>query len=681
MKLLEPIMVNKVEFRTHTLMPAMHTGMVKGLGEITDTFTNFYLERAKSNVGLIIVGGCRIGPLTAPLNMIALDEDKYIPQLGEFTSKMHKFGAPVAAQLYHGGAYVHSFSLLPEVKQKGGKALAPSAIYSKFTKETPKEMTIEEIKTAINEFATAAHRAKEAGFDGVEIIGSAGYLISQFLSPLKNKRTDEYGGSLENRMRFMHEVAKAVRDKVGKDFLIIYRAAGDDFVSGSNTYKDVAVIMKSLAEGGQVDLINVTGGWHETGIPQLTMVVPRAGYVYLGENIKNAVAGTGVLVSMANRINDPSLAESILQQEKVDIIVLGRALISDPEFLIKAREGRDRDIRKCLACNQGCFDAVFSAQPITCTVNAMVGYEEKRQITSAEQKKKVAVIGGGPAGLEAARVCRLRGHDVTLYEKTDRLGGALHWAAAPPGRKEFYDLIKWYEHMMRKLNVNVVLNQDIDLDVLQEQKFDAVIAATGSKPIELNIPGMKKNDPRIVHAYDILENKKHAGKRVVVIGGSGVGLDVGLYLAEQGGLNAEQAMFLMQWQALSPEDALQLKLRTRKITVIEMLPSLGKGIGQTTRWTILKDLAMHGVEMVTKTKAIEITEKPFGVLVEKEGKQEFIEADTIVMAVGVKPDKETFDKLKANLPKNIEVLKIGDAKKARTALEAVADGFKAALKI
>ncbi|MHA1786466.1 MAG: oxidoreductase [Candidatus Helarchaeota archaeon] len=681
MKLFEPIMVNKVEFKTRTLMPAMHTGMVKGFGEITENFTNFYLERAKSNVGLIIVGGCRIGPLSAPLNMIALDDDKYIPQLQDFTDKIHKAGTPIAAQLYHGGAYVHQFSLLPEVKEKGLKPLAPSAIFSKFTKETPKEMTIEEIKNAVNEFATAAHRAQEAGFDGVEIIGSAGYLITQFLSPLKNKRTDEYGGSLENRMRFMHEVTKAVRDKVGKDFLVIYRAAGDDFVPGSNTYKEVAVIMKSLAEAGQVNLINVTGGWHETGIPQLTMVVPRGVYVYLGENIKNAIEGTGVLVSMANRINDPLLADSILMQEKVDIIAFGRALIADPEFLIKTKEGRDRDIRRCLACNQGCFDAVFSASPISCTVNALVGYENKRKLIPAETKKKVAVIGGGPAGLEAARVCRLKGHEVVLYEKSNRLGGALHLAAAPPGRKEFYHLIAWYEHMMKKLGVQVFLNQEVNVDLLQEQDFDAVVVANGSKPIELNIPGMNKDDPRIMHAYDILEGKKHAGKRVVIVGGSGVGLDVGLYLAEEGGLNAEQAMFLMQWKALSPDDAIKLKLRTRKITVIEMLPSLGKGIGQTTRWTILKDLAMHGVEMITKTKALEITEKPFGVLVDKEGKQEFLEADTIVMAVGVKPAKELYNDLKSNLPSKVSLYKVGDAKKARTALEAVAEGYKAALKI
>jgi len=410
------------------------------------------------------------------------------------------------------------------------------------------------------------------------------------------------------------------------------------------------------------------------------MVVPRGGYAYLGENIKNAVRHTKTLVSMANRINTPQLAESILQQEKVDIIALGRALITDPEFLIKTREGRFDEIRKCLACNQGCFDAVFSASAIACTVNAQVGFEEKRKITLADQKKKVIVIGGGPAGLEAARVCKLRGHDVTLYEKSKRLGGALHLAGAPPGRKEFFELVKWYENEMKRLGINVVLNSKVDASTLEGENPDAIVVANGSIPIELNIPGMKKDDPRIMHAYDVLEGRKHAGKRVVIIGGSGVGLDVGLYLAEEGGLNPEQAMFLMKWKALSPEDALQLALRTREIKVVEMLKSLGQGIGQTTRWTILKDLAMSGVEMITKAKAMEITNKPFGVLVDKEGKQEFLEADTIVMAVGVKPDKALFDDLKANLP-NVKLYKAGDAKKARTALEAVAEGLKTAIKI
>jgi len=233
---------------------------------------------------------------------------------------------------------------------------------------------------------------------------------------------------------------------------------------------------------------------------------------------------------------------------------------------------------------------------------------------------------------------------------------------------------------MKRLGINVVLNSKVDASTLEGENPDAIVVANGSIPIELNIPGMKKDDPRIMHAYDVLEGRKHAGKRVVIIGGSGVGLDVGLYLAEEGGLNPEQAMFLMKWKALSPEDALQLALRTREIKVVEMLKSLGQGIGQTTRWTILKDLAMSGVEMITKAKAMEITNKPFGVLVDKEGKQEFLEADTIVMAVGVKPDKALFDDLKANLP-NVKLYKAGDAKKARTALEAVAEGLKTAIKI
>ncbi len=677
MKLLEPITVNQTRLRTRTLMPAMHTGMTKGDGFVTPRLIDFYLERAKNDVGIILIGGCRIGPLAGPVTMIGLDDDKFLPGLTDFANAMHEVGCPCAAQLYHGGRYVHSFTMPGGKKQ----AIGPSAVYTKFTKETPREMTIDEIKNAIQEFASGAAMAKEAGFDGVEIIGSAGYLICQFLSPLTNLRTDEYGGSLENRMRFMHEVTAAVRKQVGKDFLVIYRAAGDDMVPGSNSYKEIAPIMKSLAQAGQIDLINVTGGWHETGIPQLTMNVPRGTYVYLGENIKNAVEGTGVLVSMANRISDPLLAESVLRQERVDIIALGRALITDPEFLVKTKTGRYDEIRHCLACNQGCFDAVFSASPITCTANPQVGFEEKRKITPADKKKMVVVIGGGPGGCEAARVAALRGHNVSLFEAEDELGGDLRYAGMPPGRSEFHELIKWYERILPKVGVKVHLGSKIDADMIIEMGADAVIVATGSSPIELKIPGMKKDDPRIIHAYDILAKRRHAGKRVVVVGGAGVGCETALYLAEEGSLTNEQAMFLMQWKALTPEDALQMSMKSRDITVIEMLGSLGGGIGPTTRWTILKDLAVRGVKMIPKTKAVEITEKPFGVLVEKEGKQEFLEADSIVLAVGVRSNDKLFNQLKEMLPKETFLKKVGDAKKPRTALEATAEGMKAALKI
>ncbi|MEJ2661484.1 MAG: NADH:flavin oxidoreductase, partial [Desulfobacteraceae bacterium] len=380
-RLFEPIIINKMELRNRIVMPAMHLNYTSD-GSVTDKLVRFYEERARGGVGLIIVGGCLIDEWSGGITMIGLHKDEYIPGLQTLTGACHAHGAKIGAQLYMAGAYAHQVFIRRQ-------PLSSSEHRSRFTKDVAKAMSKEEIDMVINDFATAASRAKQGGFDQVEILGSAGYLISQFLSPVINHREDEYGGPFENRMRFGLEVIRAVRDAVGSDFCVGIRLAGNDFVPGSHTNKESAMFAKACQEAG-VDMINVTGGWHETRVPQITADLPRAGFAYLARGIREAVT---IPVAVSNRINRPEIAEELLQEGFGDLVCLGRPTIADPELPLKTMEGRSEEVRSCIACNQKCFDHVFQLKPVGCLVNALAGEEYKVSIKPAASPKKVLVVG------------------------------------------------------------------------------------------------------------------------------------------------------------------------------------------------------------------------------------------------------------------------------------------------
>ena len=550
----------------------------------------------------------------------------------------------------------------------GGKqSISSSPVRSKFTGETPRELTVPEIKQVQTNFALAAGRLQRAGFDAVEVIASAGYLISQFLSPVVNRREDEYGGSFENRMRFGLEVAREVRRTVGPDFPVIFRVAGNEFMEGGLENKDAKVFCRELEKAG-VDLINVTGGWHETRVPQLTMALPRGGYVYLAAGIKQAVS---IPVMACNRINDPVLADRILRDGLADLIGFARGLIADPELPNKAMAGRFDEINRCIGCNQGCFDTIFAGQPVTCLVNARAGAEAKRSLSPAPRRKKVMVIGGGPAGMEAARVGALRGHKVVLYEKGKRLGGQLRLAAIPPGRGEFLTFGDYLETQLKKLNVAVHLGVEASLLQVEAEKPDALVLATGAGAL---IPPLKGIEgPNVRLAWDVLTGKVDTGKEVIIIGGGAVGLETALFLAHKGALDAEILYFLMFKQAEKFETLQSLLYRgVKKISVLEMLKKPGQDIGTSTRWTILQDVSRMGIKTLTRTQAKEITRE--GVIAERDGKDFFIKGDTVVIAAGARSDNRLYEELKGRVA---EVHLIGDAKSPRKVLEAVAEGFEA----
>lgn len=664
MKLFTPLAIGPLTIKNRVVMPAMHLGYTPE-GYVTDQLIDFYAERAYGGAGLIIVGGCPVDEFSGMQAMILLNDDKFIPGLARLTKAIKDGGALAAAQLYQAGRYTFSAFI-------GGKqAISASAVRSKFTGETPREMTKEDIQTVIAAFAAATRRAKEAGFDAVELLGSAGYLISQFLSPLTNFRKDEYGGSFENRMRFGLEAAETVRRAAGPHMAVIVRLAGNDFMPGSNTNAEAAEFAVKLEKVG-VDCFNITGGWHETRVPQLTMDMPRGGFVYLAQGIKEK---TSLPVIACNRINHPDVAEKVLVENRADLVGVARGMIADPEWVNKAQSGRTDLIALCIGCNQGCFDHVFALQPVECLVNPRASREAKLQVKPASVRKKVLVIGGGPAGLTMAKVAAQRGCQVKLVEKSSSLGGQINIASALRVRAEFKTLITNAEAQAREAGVEIILNTEAGPTLLEKEKPDVVVVATGGNPIAPPIPGAA--GPNVVQAWDVLTDKVQAGKRIVVIGGGAVGCEVALYLAQIGALTPDELHYLFLTRAETPEVLYRLASHGYKeVTMIEMASRIGSDIGQSTGWIVRQDLGRSKVRVLTETKALEIM--PEGVKVEKHGETAVLSADTVVLAVGTRSENSLYQSLKDLHP---NVLLVGDADKPAKALNAVHQAFKMACEI
>ena len=660
----QPITINKLEIKNRICLPAMHLNMAVDY-LVTDRLVDFYAERAKGGAGLITVGFATVDELSSGSTNIGAHMDEYIPGLSRLAAAIKDNGARAAVQINHAGKISHSIMI-------GGKqAVAPSAVFSRFTRETPRALEADEVLQVIDSFAQAALRVKKAGFDAVEVLAGTGYLISSFLSLLTNQRTDEWGGSYENRMRFGVEVIKAIRKAVGDDYPILVRMNGNDLMPEGVGRLELQSFAQNLVAAG-VNAININVGWHDARIPQIVTSVPRGAFGYLSKEMKQQV---DVPVFTGHRVHNIETARELIGDSVCDMVCMGRALIADPFMPEKTRTGKEQDVIHCIACAQGCFDHLFELKQVRCLCNPKAGREVECLIEKTETPKKVMIIGGGAAGMSAALAADEKGHSVTLFEKSSELGGQLHLAGAPPGREEFLELAKDLAQQIRLSGVELRLNQTVDEACLDAEKPDYVMLATGALPITLPIPGVDL--PNVVQAWDVLTEKTECGKKVAIIGGGAVGVEVALYLAEKGTPSGDAIKFLLINGVETPEDLVKIATTgTKEVILLEMLEKVGKDIGKSTRWVMMQDLSRYGVTVKTQTKANEIT--PSGVKIEIDGQVEEIIADTVVLASGSKSESSFRAVLER---KGISHEVIGDADQIALAYDAIHSGFDAGSKL
>ena len=635
--LFQPFNLGGVELKNRIVMLSMDTGYGDD-GYASKRDRDYLVERAKGGAGLIITGMLMPGSTGVPLpGRISIHADRFIPGLKEDADAVHAAGAKIAPQI--GLQYYWARADGEKIEEIG-----PSEVATR-KNSRPRALTVDEIHQIIDEYAEGVRRARDAGFDAVELHCGIGYLIARFLSPATNKRTDEYGGKLENRMRFLLEIIDSAKRKAGSDFPIICRFSADEFMEGGNKLEDGKKIAVMLEKAG-VCCLNVGAGWHECRTPLIYMSVPRGNFVYLAEEIKKVVK---IPVIAAYRINNPILADSIVAQGKADLIGMGRALLADPELPNKAMQERFDDIRPCIACNY-CLDRVMLGAPVACSVNPQLGREGKYKCEQAEQPKRVFIIGGGPAGMEAAIDAAKLGHNVTIFDKGNRLGGNLIPAAAPSYKWEINNLITYYETQLKKNKVKIEFDAEADENTIAEGHPDAVIVATGAQPI---VPqGWGQDIPNVVTAIQVLNGeKKAAGEKIVVVGGGLVGCEVAEYLAERG----------------------------KKVTILEMLDRMGNDIGITIRWIIMQRLHNAGVKWVTGAKVEQITESR--VRANKKCTTIFFDADTVVLAMGMKPRQDLFKRLAEEFGDAIPIHPVGDCVEASKIAQATEGGFLAAMEL
>lgn len=636
--MLAPLDLGFTTLKNRVLMGSMHTGLEE-TGD-WNRVAEFYASRARGAVGLMVTGG--IGPNaegSVAHGAAMMISDKDVSNHSIMTQRVHEAGGKIAMQILHAGRYAFS----PD-------CVAPSAIKSPISMFAPKELDEEGIEKQISDIVACAGRARDAGYDGVEVMGSEGYFLNQFLVTHTNKRTDRWGGSYENRMRLPIEVVKRVRETVGPDFIIIYRLSMIDLIPNGSTYDEVVQLAQEIEKAGAT-IINTGIGWHEARIPTIATSVPRAAFAWVTKNLMGKV---GIPLITSNRINTPDVAEQVLADGCADMVSLARPMLADADFVKKAMEGQAAQIAPCIACNQACLDHTFGGKLSSCLVNPRACHETELTIETAATPKSIAVVGAGPAGLSAAITAAERGHSVTIFDRASEIGGQLNLAKQVPGKEEFWGFVDWYRTMVAVHGITVKLDTEVSANDLDD--FDEVIIATGVVPRDPQIPG--QNSGNVVSYIDVLNGTAKVGQRVAVIGAGGIGFDVSEHLVHDG---ESTTLNLPEWMrewgvsdpaehraGLAPEGP-QPDAPVREVTMLQRKTSkVGKGLGKTTGWIHRASLTMKEVKMIAGVNYEKIDADglhiSFG---EARENPTLIAADTIVLCAGQLSDRSLADALEA----------------------------------
>ncbi|HGK7310617.1 NADPH-dependent 2,4-dienoyl-CoA reductase [Aeromonas hydrophila] len=625
--LLTPLDLGFTQLRNRVLMGSMHTGLEEEKGGF-DKLAAFYGERARGGVGLIVTGGIapnlrgRLVPHGSQLSF-----PWQVAKHKKVTSAVHQEGGKIALQILHAGRYAyHPFSL------------APSALKAPISPFKPRAMSERQIRGTIRDFAATAQLARSAGYDGVEVMGSEGYLINQFICERTNKRTDSWGGSSENRMRFPVEIVRAIRERVGPSFIIIFRLSMLDLVEQGSSLEEVIALGKALEQVG-VTLINTGIGWHEARIPTIATSVPRGAFSWVTAELKKHLK---VPLITTNRINTPEVAERILAGGEADMVSMARPFLADPEFVIKAAENRADEINTCIACNQACLDHVFKQKRASCLVNPRACFETELTFGRVPQPKKLAVVGAGPAGLAFACYAAERGHQVSLFDQASEIGGQFNFAKQIPGKEEFHETLRYFAKRLEKCGVELYLGQRQSAESLLGGGFDEVILATGIRPRTPNIPGIEH--AKVMSYLDVLRDHKPVGEKVAVIGAGGIGFDVAEYLVEGKG-DRSRDHWLKEWgidKQLGERGGLMapvIDAPERQVWLLQRKESkVGDGLGKTTGWIHRTVLKNRKVEMLSGVQYLRIDDE--GLHIQVGEQQQCLPVDQVIICAGQEPLKE-----------------------------------------
>ncbi|MFF4276837.1 FAD-dependent oxidoreductase [Streptomyces sp. NPDC001536] len=633
--LLSPLDLGFTTLPNRVIMGSMHVGLEEAERGF-ERMAAFYAERARGGVGLIVTGGIapddrgRLGHGAARMATEAEAQQHAV-----ITEAVHREGGRIAMQILHGGRYSNHPDLV-----------APSAIRAPINPNVPHALTGEEVEETIQAFVRAAELAKVAGYDGVEIMGSEGYLINEFIVPATNHRTDEWGGSYENRMRFPVEIVRRTRERVGPDFIIVYRLSMLDLIPGGSTLDEVITLAKAVEAAGAT-IINTGIGWHESRVPTIATSVPRGAFTWVTERVMGAVS---VPLVTSNRINTPEVAERLLAEGRADLVSMARPFLADPDFVAKARDGRAETINTCIGCNQACLDHVFSGQITTCLVNPRACHETELVLSPTRRRKHLAVVGAGPAGLALSVAAAERGHQVTLFEADDEIGGQLNVARRVPGKEEFDETLRYYRVQLEQHGVDVRLGTRVTAQSLIAGSFDEIALATGVTPRDPGIPGQDR--PEVVSYLDVLRDRVTVGERVAIIGAGGIGFDVAAYLTDPGHkASLDPEVYSRHWGVdtdyrdrggLGPAE--QGK-PTRTVHLLQRKTSkVGAGLGTSTGWIHRTELKHRGVTMVAGATYDSIEDG--GLRITVDGDAQLIPVDTVVLCAGQEPNRGLYEELR-----------------------------------